>query len=78
MSGYKVVTFPNSPLPIAAQDVIEIAASGVRDAVFDFINAANEATTPQRCIQIRHLIDALMVELGTAEMIALDRADRLC
>jgi hypothetical protein len=50
----------------------------VREAVCDFVIAANEATTPQRALQIRDLIDALMVELGAAEMIALDRADRLC
>lgn len=78
MSGTRIVTFPNASLPMADQDPAEVAAAGIHDYVSDFLRAIHDAPTPQRALVISRLIDALMVELGSTQMIALDRADRLC
>lgn len=71
------IRFPSTRLPIAAQATVDVAAQNVRSAVCDFVIAINETGSPTEALQLHILIDALMLELGAVDDMALDRANRL-
>jgi hypothetical protein len=74
----RVVNFPNARIAVAEQRTVDVAAQNIRSGVCDFVIAINDTQTCEDALNLRLLIGELLLELGAAENIALDRADRLC
>ncbi len=77
MTHTKVAVFPTARIPVLCQDPAEVAAVGMHQYIGDFLQAVHAATTPDRALQIRHMLSVLTAEIIGAEMVALDRADQL-